>query len=96
LFEQSFKTSLPIIATKARAKICQLLIESQVVTVTGQTHAEKIMPEKFNAGGYGFVSNSMLFNSIKKFALPALRLFIRYSLNHEPPTLIKYYAGRRK
>jgi hypothetical protein len=24
----------------------------------------------------------MLFNSIKKFALPALRLFIRYSLNH--------------
>jgi hypothetical protein len=51
LFEQSFKTSLPIIAMKARAKICQLLIESQVVTVTGQTHAEKIMPEKFNAGG---------------------------------------------
>jgi hypothetical protein len=51
LFEQSFKTSLPIIAMKARAKICQLLIESQVVAATGQTRAEKIMPQKFNAGG---------------------------------------------
>jgi hypothetical protein len=49
LFEQSFKTSLPIIATKARAKNCQLLIESQVVA--GQTLAENTMPEKFNAGG---------------------------------------------
>jgi len=35
----------------------------------------------------------MLFESIKKFALPALRLFILYSLNREPLTLIKYYAG---
>ena len=51
LFEQSFKTSLPIIAMKARAKICQLLIESQVVAVAGQALAENTMPEKFNAGG---------------------------------------------
>jgi hypothetical protein len=51
LIEQSFKTSLPIIAMKARAKICQLLIESQVVAVAGLALAENTMPEKCNVGG---------------------------------------------
>gem|GEM_PF-7041541 len=45
-----FKAGLPIVATKVRAKIRQLLVESLVVAIAGQTYAQQTTPEEFYAG----------------------------------------------